>query len=52
MSKRTGHNESSAKKKVYNIKFLHKEMREISHQQLNSISKSSRTKGNKHTQNE
>jgi hypothetical protein len=42
-----GHNESRAKRKVHSTECLYKEIREILHYQLNSISERSQTKRRK-----
>jgi hypothetical protein len=47
-----GHNESSAKKKIYNTKCSGKEIVEILHKQLNSKLENSTTKRSKFTQEE
>jgi hypothetical protein len=47
MPKLIGYNESSAKRKVHSSKCLHKEIGEVSYQQLDNIPEYSRTKESK-----
>ena len=44
------HNESPAKRKSHNIKYLHKEISELSYYRVNNTSESPRTERSRHTQ--